>query len=265
MNDNATAEELEPTPDGPVNSMAQIADLLNPQAEEPKADPPSTDDDPPEPDAEELTADDDPPESQEFDYDQEVSITVGNEAEKLTVGQLKDHYQESREFHQEREAWEDSRMQQDSEMLVARQSLLELADMLGDTKPEVVQYLAKQRDANNKQQAELLLQARPEWIDPAVKARARPAMLETWKEYGFSDIEFGSIQDHRVIVALNDLARLKGRLKKAQAVKTTKAPTGQKPAGRKTTKAQDQSAAIKRAKSGSHDDKMAAIGALIDG
>lgn len=261
-------DETNPQPDTP--ELGAIAELLNPLAEKPTADsaPAVPDEPPPDADAEKLETapDDDESQKPEIDYDQEISINVGSEAEKLTIGQLKDHYQNSREFQQERDTWEGVRMDQQNENLVARQQVVEIAAMLGDVNPELITRLNNQRAATARQQSELLLQTFPEWADTEVKARDRVGLLETWKVLGFSDTEFGTLlTDHRFVKGLSDLTKFRAREAKARAATQVKVPTGQKPVQRKPTKAQAERNAIKRAKVGSQSDQNAAIGALIDG
>jgi hypothetical protein len=260
------AEELiaDTPPPGKPSGLADIADLLNPPAEEPiTGEQVIPEDEPPGEDAEELPTEQADPIAAVIDYDQVIPVKAGEEAEELTIGQLKDHYQDNRQFHQEREAWEDGRMRQDNEMIVARQEITNLVELLGDVKPEALAHLRKGQNARNAQQAELLLLDFPEWKDPATKARDRGPMLETIREYGYTEMEFGGIQDHRMIKALSDLTKLKARVKAAEAAKTA-VPVGQRSTQRKPTPAQEERIAIKRAQTGTEPEKMAAIGALID-
>jgi hypothetical protein len=257
---------LESDHEQPGSDLGAITDLINPPAEEPKSGQDAvTDDELIDPDAEELTPEPENPEPLEIDYDQVVPVKVGSEAEELTIGQLKDHYQESRQFHQERDSWESVRMDQQNENLVARQQVVELVQLLGDVNPELITRLNSQREAAGKQQAELLIQTFPEWQDADIKARDRVGLLETWKALGFSDTEFGTLlTDHRMVKGLSDLAKFRARERKAQEAKPT-IPKGQKPKGRKRTQAQEVAQATKRAADGSPEEKNQAIGRLIDG
>jgi len=112
----------------------------------------------------------------------------------------------------------------------------------------------------------MILQVFPEWEKPEIKKAASELMLETAREYGFSEGQYMAIDDHRQIKVLHDLAKFKqaaraGRKKLEEAAAITKA---QKPAAvNKTPK--PAITATERAKSGTATEKIRAIGALIEG
>lgn len=207
-----------------------------------------------------------PPEPVKVDYEQVVPMPDGGESQ--TIGQLKDHYQATIDHNQAQETWEAHKMEQDNQMLVARQQLNELASLLGDVKPEALAHVQQRRAAGQAAEAAALLQVFPEWSDPDVKAAARPALIETYKSLGFNEAEFGHIADHRLIKGLSDLTRLLAKEKagaaKREAIKA-ELPKGQKSVPRKQTAAQQSRDAIKRAQTGTEQDKLAAIGSLISG
>lgn len=269
------AEDL--PPEKPQNDIEAISELItggDPGESEPQQDADAQQIDeqqnPGEPEdvgqegPEDTAADD--TEAQQIDYDLEVPMPDGLEAQ--TIGQLKDHYREHQDLEQERVEWETHQSEQQLELMAARRQLVELAEMLQDVKPEVIDHVQQLQQRKSEQEAELLLQTFPAWADADKKAAARQEQLDTFKQYGFSEWEYSSIQDHRVIKALHDLAQYRkreaaGKAKKEQLKAAI--PKGQKPPVRKQTSAQQRAALIQRAKRGTETDKVAAISSLISG
>lgn len=207
-----------------------------------------------------------PTEPGQVDYDLEVPMPDG--MENMTVGQLKDHYRDHQDLETERADWEAHQNEQQLELMAARRQLVELADMLKDVKPEVIDHVQQMIQRDGEQEAELLLKTFPKWADPDVKAAARAEQLATFKDYGFSEWEYSSIEDHRVIKALHDLTQFRKReaagKAKREELKSTP-PKGQKPPTRKQSAAQQRAAMIQRAKRGTSDEKTAAISTLLNG
>ena len=188
--------------------------------------------------------------------------------ENMTVGQLKDHYRATQNLEQERELWEAHHGEQQLELMAARRQLVELADMLKDVKPEVIDHVQQMQQRDSEQEAELLLKTFPAWADADKKAAARAEQLDTFKQYGFSEWEYSSISDHRVIKALHDLTQYRKREAAGKAKREqlkAEIPKGQKPPARKQSAAQERAAMIQRAKRGTSDQKTAAIASLISG
>ncbi|MGI9308549.1 MAG: hypothetical protein ACR2P6_04755 [Gammaproteobacteria bacterium] len=270
---------IEDRPDTASEEIAAITDLISAgdsnepepeqeaQPDEATAPPEMAEPDSSSPD-EPLPEQDEAPEPEPgaIDYDMEVPMPDG--AESVTIGQLKDHYQQHGELQQERDSWEDQRSQQQGELMATRQQLLDLANLMGDIKPEVVEHIQGMQAQEQEQQAALLLQVFPEWTDADKKAGARTRHLSTVKEYGFSEFEYGSINDHRIIRLLHDLTRYRERAQAGEARREqikAELPKGQKTQSRKQTPAQQKAAMVKRAIGGTEQDKMAAISSLIKG
>jgi hypothetical protein len=77
---------------------------------------------------------------------------------------------------------------------------------------------AQQHQETLAREQQLLAQKVPELSDPKKKDATIKAILSTATEYGISQEEFATITDHRVVVALRDLARLKSITKATQTV-----------------------------------------------
>jgi hypothetical protein len=273
--------ELEPAPDAPelpavVDDLSRINELIAGDSPEPAQDAgeadlaaaaepplePETGDDEPEP----AAADDEPEPAAAIDYDALIPMPDG--AEPISIGALKDHYQNITDFTAERETWESTRMEQDNQLIAAKQELYTLGEMMGTVRPEVVAHIRQQRAASQETEKGKLLEVFPQWADPAVKKADSPALVSTLLQYGYSEADFAGIADHRHIKILSDLSKLQARDKagreKAAAVKVD-LPKGQKSVQRKQSKAQAHRSKMERAKSGTEADKNAAIGSLIDG
>ena len=265
--------EQDLNPEKPQDDIAAISELItggDPDESEPQQDaeteqeaeqPPETAeaDETVEPDQAEQ-----PTDPSQIDYDLEIPMPDGLEAQ--TIGQLKDHYRATQDLQQERDDWEAQQSEQQLELMATRRQLVELADMLRDVKPEVIDHVQQMIQRNDEHEAELLLKTFPAWSDADKKAAARAEQLDTFKQYGFSEWEYSSIQDHRVIKALHDLTQFRKREAAGKAKREqlkAEVPKGQKPQQRKPTAAQERAALIKRARGGSTDDKVAAISSLI--
>ena len=262
-----TITELQP--DGP-SDLGAITALIAGDSPEPEQVEAADDAAAPDPELELETEppeeDEAPPEPVKVDYDQVVAMPDGLEAQ--TIGQLKDHYQATIDHNQAVEAWEAHRMEQDNQLLVARQALNEFANLIGDVKPEVMAHVQQQRQASQVSEAAALLKVFPEWADPEVKKAATPALLETMQSLGYSEAEFAQIGDHRLIKGLSDLTRLrkaeKAGIERRENIKAV-IPKGQKGTQRKQTASQAQRDKLQRARNGTESEKLAAIGSLITG
>lgn len=264
-----------PHPDRPQEDIAAISELITggdtesePQ-DAPKA--PESDDQQPEmaeqgeidtapqEDADEL-------EAPQVDYDLVVPMPDGMES--MTVGQLKDHYRETQDLQQEREDWEAQQSEQQLQLMATRNKLVTLAESLQNVPPEIIQQVEQLQQFDAQRESALLLQVFPEWANAEKKAAARDEHLATIREYGYSDIDYAQIQDHRLIKLLHDLTQLRKREAAGKAKREelkAQLPKGQKPVQRKQTPAQERAALINRAKRGSESDKIAAISSLITG
>jgi len=262
-------EQLTPETPDHENDLAAISSLIAGDSAEPEHDASGEAKqvaELPEPEPEMETPDDEPPADAkpEVDYDQIVPLPDG--LEPVTLGALKDHYTATRDFDEQRDKWEAHQMVQRNQHIAAKRELEQLAAMMGGIKPEALQFVRSQRKLNRDQELTKLVEAIPEWTDPAVKKQAGAELVPMLKEYGIDEAEFAHIDNHRYLVILHDL----NRLRKKEAAALAKAeklalavPKGQKTVTRKISKSQEQRNKIARAKSGNEQDKLAAIGALI--
>ena len=201
-----------------------------------------------------------------IDYDQEVPMPDG--AESVTIGQLKDHYQGKADFESERETWQQHRADQDGKHIIQRQGLMELANLIGNVNPAVLQHVQAQQQVTRQTEAAALLEVFPEWADADVKRAAAPGLKAVAEKLGFSEAEFAHIADHRQIRALHMLEGFLNKQTAAAAAKEklkAELPKAQKTTQRKVSAAQRKAQLLARAKTGNADEKNAAISSLLRG
>lgn len=255
-------------PEPQDNTLSEISELINPpeMPDSPETEQPAeaAQEVQPEPDEVAETPEDTEPEQEApaIDYDLEVPMPDGGESQ--TIGQLKDFFQQHQEWQQERDDWADTRTSQENELLVARQQIVELSQLMGEVKPEVIQALAAQQQARIEQQRNLMMQSIPDWQDQEKMKADRARIVETAAEYGVTAQDIGLVNDHRFVKMLKDFADMKQRQARGQAAldKAAKPPKGQKVSGKVKEKPRTAQL-VERAKAGNRDDQMAAISALI--
>jgi hypothetical protein len=256
-----------------MDDISQIAELLsesNIKAEQPddahEAQPAAeaeTDEGEPTASESEATPEDDDAEPPGIDYSMEVPMDT--DGEKLTIGALKDHYQATRQFEQERESWEASRVENDQKLLQKSYNLQFLANAIGDVKPEAIQALQAYRSAELQQEKAVLLDLLPDWKQPEKMKADRSELIELVKGYGISEAEFAQVAKAGAVKLLYDFNQLRKREAAARAkLEALQKPAPKQAKSRKTPGPDQQKrAAIERAKNGTEQDKLAAIGALI--
>jgi len=264
------SESLEANPE-PVSELVQISELINPAEEQASPEPEEATDalqDAEEPETDKTATEEtaEPEDSPPSIYDEQVKVNNGQEAETLTVGQLKDYYQEHRGLEQERETWTNTRTEQENELLVTRQQLLGIAQHLGDVKPELIQQIAQQEQARVEQQRALMLTAIPEWQDEARLKADRDAITELAIGYGLNELELNQVQDHRFVKMLRDFMQLKRQQEQARAkLEAAPKPPKKQNVTPKQSNAQSKRAKLEQAKNGTREQKLSAISELISG
>jgi hypothetical protein len=262
---------------GQVTELGKISELIardSPTAPKPTDDD-GADDTPaaPDPDPVEIPEDNPEPDAADaddapvkVDYDQVIPMPEG--AEPVTIGQLKDYYQGKVDFDQQRETWEANRVELDGKHIIAKQGLMDLANLVGQVNPQVLAHLQQQQQATRQTEAAALLEVFPEWADAEVKRAATPKLKAVAAQLGFSEAEFAHIADHRQIRALHMLEGFLTKQAAAAAAKdkiAVELPKAQKTQKRKVSDAQRKAQILERAKGGDANQKNAAISTLIRG
>lgn len=131
------------------------------------------------------------------DYTQEIPLSNG---EKMTLGELKDHYQGYA-------AKVVDLIDRENKVMGQYQQLQEMSQYL-NLPAEKRQEIAQQQVQHLREQHGLMLEAIPEWKDQAVFEKARLDIHNLGTEYG---VDLSRVTDHRVVKMLNDYAKLRGR------------------------------------------------------
>lgn len=148
----------------------------------------------------------------------ETRIPLGDAADKdISLGELKDFYRQNQAGIERLQRLDHEEVNFRSERAQAIQQLDQLVRYLpGDAlNPNYLQAVQQQAQVIAKAETGKLLQAMPDLQDPATFQAVHGQMLETAQAYGLSESDVGNIIDHRWIMALRDLAQLKGLQKKA--------------------------------------------------
>lgn len=256
---NATSAPAEPAAVEPELSPAeQIENLLSGKPKQPEkaqdaADPggdPNTADAAAKPEQQPEGADATDDESG-IDYAQEVPLSSG---EKLSVGELKD-------FYQDFAARQLDLVERENSLMTRRTELEEVAGYL-QLPPEVQQRIQQQQGQYLREQHGQMLEAIPEWKDQKVFEQARGQIFELGKEYG---VDLSRVADHRVVKMLNDYAKLRASIRTAKAnVKQMKTSDPKAPKVQQNGRNTDYDNAKARAlHSGNIEDQVAAVDMLL--
>ena len=182
-------------------------------------------------------------------YDIKLSMPDGTE---LSLGALKDQYQDIQTLTTEREALDERRIAFDTEISAKTSELEALAQVVDPSR-----ITAEEKQAYNTfveqqlaRESKLLLQTTPEWADPIQREADLKLMLEHAGKFGMSEGELRSIKSHTVIRMIRDAA-LKGQ----RVAKTP--PKGQKPTVKPTAKRNDLQKTVSDFKAGKISQKEA--------
>jgi hypothetical protein len=268
MNEGSNeAQQLIP-PGSSDEQLGQISELIQPAEEpqkpvaapvEPEA--PAAEEPAPEPETDGEADDLELPAAASLDYDQAIPIGAGHE--DATLGQLKDFWKENQDWQTERAEWDTTRTGQENEQMVVRQELGKLVNLLGDVSPAVLEQLQRMNSVNAAREEQLLLQARPEWADPTVKAAASEKMLALAKEYGFTDAQYNGFDDHRIFKFMSDHVKLidsreAGKAAREKAVADKAAGKLDKPAPKRNVSKSARDKKLRDAAAAGSDDQKAA-------
>ncbi len=224
---------------------------LKPDEAAPSEPPPADEPDQPAavPDEAPQAASEPPDEVQQIALDDiwDHEISIANSDDKITVGELKNRYQDLQGVEKMRAETESARDEFRREQMVLRQQFETLASMLPKESitPELVQQAEQLVSEGVEAERRRTLQVLPEWADQATEQAARKAIFETELQgYGLSLGEVQMLQDHRLLKYLADKTATSKRLQVIKAEpERQKAVKPQSKAPPRT--AQDEIASIK--------------------
>jgi hypothetical protein len=245
-----------------LTDLEQVENLLNPQPKAPEkapaaapgGDPTAANEGEQDPDDGQETGDETgEQEAEGVDYAQEIPLSNG---EKLTLGELKDHYQASA-------AREVDLIERENRVMQKYDEIQEMGQYM-NVPQEVRERIATQQVAYLSEQHGLMMQAIPEWKDQAAFEKGRLAIHDLGKEYG---VDLSKVSDHRVVKMLRDFSALKARIKGAKdTLKQVKAPEPKAIRQQPKTRSTDLQTAVTTAqKTGNVADQLKAVDMLIKG
>jgi hypothetical protein len=193
-------------------------------------------------------------EKAKLDYELEVPMPNG---EKLTLGQLKDYWQQQATHQLEVQ-------ERENKHLATLTEMRELASMMDAVPEDVRAKTVEQFKLEREKQRALVFDTIPAWKDAGQFQKGKDAINALAKEYGIEDL-VGAMIDHRAIKVLHDFASLKTAVKEARdKVRPLRpdVPHGKQPAPGKAPTDADK--LIARAKAtGRPEDQAAAAAALL--
>jgi hypothetical protein len=178
--------------------------------------------------------------------------------EKMTVGAMKDAVSE---MHLRQERMD----KQSNEVMVERSELGNIVQQLEPyLTPEVLDTIKQRRQAVLARENQRMLEVIPEWEDNTVFQTDRKVMQSLAGEYGFSEREFKTVSDHRLVKLLRDYSNLRSRVEKARTEAKPISKGKQTKPGRQVAKSRDTAKLVENAKASSDPAvKDAAITQLI--
>lgn len=195
-----------------------------------------------------------------------VEIPIGDNGERITLGELKDKYKELAPNVERLQAIDRIEVEQRADRANTIRELDHLVKMLPPQalSPEFIASAQQQMRVIAQGETQKLLQIFPDWQDPVHYQQAVAGMVDVAKGYGLTPAEVAGIVDSRWIQALHDLAQYRKRESVARSLKPdTKA--GQRPAvsPSRNAAAAQQAATVSKAKRGDRMAQEAAVSALL--
>lgn len=193
-------------------------------------------------------------EEEKIDYNKLIPLKTG---EKVTLGALKDTFQEQAERLVE---------VQERELKISQKAkhAEEMAEWLNAIPEEYKQRAADEIKAEAEKEFAALTEAIPSWKDPDAFKAGKAEVFKLAEEYGLQEL-LSSVNDHRAILLMRDFAQLKAAVKNARAnVKPLdKKKPKSKPKPRDVSKTDKLADRAKQ--TGDRQDQIAAVGALLKG
>lgn len=171
------------------------------------------------------------------DYSQEVEVplTVDGERESLTLGELKDRYVDL--SHREsgirkREA------ELANELGRLSRITAELEHNSGPLSPEQREQVGGLQAERVQREAQLMLEAIPEWRDTARFQEDRAEIVQMMAPYGVTEDVINSVTDHRIALLYKHMLDMTRRIERAEKVKPEPVKGAKRPRGKSPRKAE---------------------------
>lgn len=196
-------------------------------------------------------------------YETEIPMADG---ETMTLGALKDLAAEAGDMNLARASLEVDRRDNENAVMTAKSEMGAMISLLGEAAtPQVLERARQEMAIMQERERRATIEAIPAWKDPIVYAQARENITGHLRGYGFSPAEVSHVHDHRLLKlvadATEDRARIKGALENVKATRADPNKPGKQ--AKRETRQQSRTRKSETARTGTKDQKVAAIGDLI--
>lgn len=194
-----------------------------------------------------------------------LTISLDDDSEPVTIEQLKDHFKERSEFDLNVIEFEETRTQQEGDLLRAKAELQEILQALpkNAVKPEVLQKIREKSDARLTEERAKTLQVIPDWKDEKKREADLSAMSEHLQDYGFPNNYLESVVSHQHFKYIRDNMLRERRIREAIA-KVRKGKPDKGGSAKPQKKAPSKGDNLANIQKGSHPNKLAAIFSTVD-
>lgn len=159
-----------------------------------------------------------------------VKLKVG--PDELTLGELKAALPKVAKLEQEREEFTETQNNWSLQRLEEERTLLTVYDQLeGTLPPRAIEAIRGYIQKQESRERALLHSARPKWSDPQYKEGQLSKMADAAAKYGVNVAEIKAINDHRIILMLEDFAAMKAKIEAAKEAARKVAGDGVRPPG----------------------------------
>lgn len=158
-------------------------------------------------------------------YKLELSIADGQDAEKLSVGAVKDEMKNRADFAMDKIRWAEERTEQEGELMRSRNELTELLALIPKTSltPEIMTKIREKHVATQKIERERIFQVIPEWkVD--TKREADLSSMRDHLDKWFPKNYLNNVSDHRTFKYIRDNMLREQRIAQALALVKPKQP-----------------------------------------
>jgi hypothetical protein len=140
----------------------------------------------------------------------QIEIPIGKD-KSISLGDLKDTFNKWAVKAKQLDNIEARESDLHGEMLRSAKTITDIVSTLPPNvlTPQYFEKIEEYQKVHGQQEMEKLLAIKPEWADPIVATTAKKNMLAAAKNYGLTEIDVSNITDHRWLLALSDLGKLR--------------------------------------------------------
>ena len=195
-------------------------------------------------------------------YAMEITTADG---EKATLSEMKDYFSQRQEEKRENAEAAARRDEQETADIANRTFVADLAARFGHMlTPDQQAEMQAQRQQTDARERDLLAQTAPELSNPQTFTAFRDDAVTLLKMYGYTPAEM-QISDHRQILMMRDMMKMRKRLKDLGTYKPKSKPPGNTSTSGKIANIDSSTRANAAAAKGSEADKVAAISRIMKG